>query len=52
MNARHRRQRFFRRFRAWANYVIIIPRWFYLVMVFMSGWGFASLGIHLVETLS
>lgn len=45
----HTTKRFGRRLKGWANYAVILPRWFYLLLVFFSGWGIVDLAMTITE---
>ena len=38
-----------RRLRAWANYPLSMPRWFYVMLLFFSGWGISELARQTVK---
>lgn len=48
----HTMRRFRRRLKGWMNFVIMLPRWFYLLLVFFSGWGIVDLAMTIAENFS
>lgn len=47
----HTTKRFGRRLKGWADYLIMLPRWFYLLLLFFSGWGVSSITKQIVEAI-
>jgi hypothetical protein len=47
---RYKLKRFGRRLKGWANYMTFMPRWFYILLLFFSGWGVSTIAKQVVDS--